>query len=40
MLPATTDLTPINPGAAGSNWCDAAGIVEFSADLTAMSNLK
>ena len=30
----------INPGGFGSNWCGAAGIVKFSADLTAMSNLK
>jgi len=37
-------VTAINPGtgatALGSNWCSATGIVKFSADLTAMSNLK
>jgi len=36
----TTNITPINPGGAGSNWCGAAGIARLSADLTAMSNLK
>ena len=36
----TTNMTPINPTGAGSNWCGAAGIVKLSADLTAMSNLK
>lgn len=36
----TTDVTPINPGGAGSNWCGAAGIARLSADLTAMTNLK
>ena len=36
----TTNVTPINPGGAGSNWCGAAGIVKLSADLTAMTNLK
>jgi hypothetical protein len=36
----TADITPINPGGAGSNWCGAAGIVKLSADLTAMTNLK
>jgi uncharacterized protein (TIGR02001 family) len=36
----TTNITPINPLGAGSNWCGAAGIVKLSADLTAMSNLK
>jgi hypothetical protein len=38
------NVTAINPGngtsAFGSNWCGAAGIVKFSADLTAMTNLK
>ena len=34
------DITPINPGGAGSNWCGAVGIVKLSADLTAMTNLK
>ena len=36
----TTNVTPINPGGAGSNWCGATGIVKLSADLTAMSSLK
>jgi uncharacterized protein (TIGR02001 family) len=36
----TTNITPINPGGAGSNWCGAAGVVKLSADLTAMTNLK
>jgi uncharacterized protein (TIGR02001 family) len=36
----TTNVTPINPGGAGSNWCGAAGIAKLSFDLTAMSNLK
>jgi uncharacterized protein (TIGR02001 family) len=36
----TTNMTPINPTGAGSNWCGAAGIVKLSADLTAISNLK
>jgi hypothetical protein len=36
----TTNVTSINPGGAGSNWCGSTGIVKFSADLTAMSNLK
>jgi hypothetical protein len=34
------NVTAINPGGFGSNWCGAAGIVKFSADLTAASNLK
>jgi uncharacterized protein (TIGR02001 family) len=33
-------ITPINPAGFGSNWCSAAGVVKFSADLTAMTNLK
>jgi len=33
-------ITPINPGGFGSNWCGATGVVKFSADLTAMTNLK
>jgi uncharacterized protein (TIGR02001 family) len=33
-------FTQINPGGFGSNWCGAAGIVKFSADLTAMTSLK
>ncbi len=36
----TTNITPINPGGAGSNWCGATGIVKLSVDLTAMTNLK
>jgi Bacterial protein of unknown function (Gcw_chp) len=36
----TNNITPINPGGAGSNWCGATGIVKLSADLTAMTNLK
>jgi uncharacterized protein (TIGR02001 family) len=36
----TTNVTPINPGGAGSNWCGAAGIVKLSADLTAVTSLK
>jgi hypothetical protein len=36
----TTNVTPINPGGAGSNWCGAAGIAKLSVDLTAMTNLK
>lgn len=34
------NVTAINPGGAGSNWCGATGIVKLSADLTAMQNLK
>jgi uncharacterized protein (TIGR02001 family) len=36
----TTNVTPINPGGAGSNWCGSAGIAKLSADLTAMTSLK
>jgi Bacterial protein of unknown function (Gcw_chp) len=36
----TTNVTPINPSGAGSNWCGATGVVKLSADLTAMTNLK
>ncbi len=36
----TTNITPINPTGAGSNWCGNAGIAKLSADLTAMTNLK
>jgi uncharacterized protein (TIGR02001 family) len=36
----TTNVTPINPGGTGSNWCGPAGIAKLSFDLTAMSNLK
>jgi uncharacterized protein (TIGR02001 family) len=34
------NITAINPGGFGSNWCSATGIVKLSADLTAASNLK
>jgi len=34
------NITAINPGGFGSNWCGATGIVKLSADLTAMTNLK
>jgi hypothetical protein len=36
----TTNVTPINPGGTGSNWCGAAGIAKLSVDLTAATNLK
>src|SRR5258708_5237452 len=36
----TTNVTPINPGGVGSNWCGATGIAKLSFDLTAMTNLK
>jgi uncharacterized protein (TIGR02001 family) len=36
----TTNVTPINPGGTGSNWCGNAGIAKLSFDLTAMTNLK
>jgi uncharacterized protein (TIGR02001 family) len=35
-----TNVTPINPGGTGSNWCGATGIAKLSVDLTAMTNLK
>ena len=31
----TSNVTPINPGGAGFNWCGAAGIAMLSFDLTA-----
>jgi uncharacterized protein (TIGR02001 family) len=34
------NVTPINPGGVGSNWCGATGIAKLSVDLTAMANLK
>jgi len=37
---APGNVTPINPGGIGSNWCGTTGIVKLSADLTAMTNLK
>ena len=36
--PANVSL--INPGGFGSNWCGATGIAKLSADLTAITNLK
>src|SRR6266403_814647 len=33
-------VTAINPSGFGSNWCSPTGVVKFSADLTAMTNLK
>ena len=36
----TTNVTAINPGGTGSNWCGSAGIAKLSFDLTAMSNPK
>jgi len=37
---SVANITAINPGGFGSNWCGAAGIAKLSADLTAMTNLK
>jgi uncharacterized protein (TIGR02001 family) len=37
---STSNVTAINPGGFGSNWCGAAGVAKLSADLTAMTNLK
>ena len=34
------NVSAINPGGFGSNWCGAAGIAKLSADLTAVTNLK
>ena len=34
------NVSLINPGGFGSNWCGAAGIAKLSADLTAVTNLK
>ena len=34
------NISLINPGGFGSNWCGAAGVAKLSADLTAMTNLK
>jgi len=34
------NVTAINPGGVGSNWCGATGIAKLSVDLTAASNLK
>jgi hypothetical protein len=34
------NVSLINPGGIGSNWCGAAGTVKLSADLTAVTNLK
>jgi hypothetical protein len=35
-----SNITAINPGGFGSNWCGATGVAKLSADLTAMTNLK
>lgn len=37
---ASGSFSPNNPGGFGSKWCGATGIVKFSADLTALQNLK
>jgi len=37
---STANITAINPGGFGSNWCSAVGVAKLSADLTAMTNLK
>src|SRR6266403_89834 len=37
---SASNVSLINPGGFGSNWCGAAGIVKLSADLTAVTNLK
>jgi uncharacterized protein (TIGR02001 family) len=37
---SASNITAINPGGFGSNWCGATGVVKLSADLTAMTNLK
>lgn len=34
------NATPINTGGIGSKWCGSAYVAKFSADLTAMTNLK
>jgi uncharacterized protein (TIGR02001 family) len=34
------NISAINPGGFGSNWCGSTGIAKLSADLTAMTNLK
>ncbi len=36
---ATGNVTPINPGGIGSNWCSPAAVVKLSSDLT-LANLK
>ena len=38
--PTAANVSGINPFGAVSNWCGAAGIAKFSADLTAIANLK
>jgi hypothetical protein len=37
---SAANVSLINPGGFGSNWCGAAGIAKLSADLTAVTNLK
>jgi hypothetical protein len=34
------NITAINPGGFGSNWCSATAIVRLSADFSASTNLK
>jgi hypothetical protein len=34
-----SDITRINPGGAGTNWCGLAFVAKFSADLT-LADLK
>ena len=36
----TTNVTPINPGGLGSNWCGSRFVARLSADLTVNTNLK
>ena len=36
----TGNVTPINPGGFGSNWCGARFVARLSADLTVNTNLK
>jgi len=37
---SASSVSLINPGGFQSNWCGSTGIVKFSADLTAVTNLK
>jgi hypothetical protein len=34
------NVTPINPGGVGSNWCGSTFIAKLAVDLTASANLK
>ena len=36
----TTNITPINPGGLGSNWCGGRFVARLSADLTVNTNIK